>query len=285
MRIAFLAWLGVCAGLLAVPAAAAVADERAALEGERDPARLEAAAVAIARSKDAAATADLARHLGERAFLERLDPPGAAGSPVVRLARVFRALALNPSPASASLGIALAGDPDFTAVPARLNHVLSALAAVRPMSEQAARIFRATGRTQYLEVNGPLLARNGSPRALQVLEELLRDDSLDAAQRVSMAHWALLPNRTKPRVIEMSGRLVNARISRDVQVAIVESLYDYQPRRWFSVASGQPKPPPWSAAPAAARERLKSLGKTLLARSDLEPALRAAIQETLQQLG
>ena len=46
----------------------------AALGTERDPARLEAAAVAVASSGDAGAIHKLAAHLGTRSFLRRLDP-------------------------------------------------------------------------------------------------------------------------------------------------------------------------------------------------------------------
>ncbi|HEV8120699.1 MAG TPA: hypothetical protein VGQ67_06870 [Candidatus Polarisedimenticolia bacterium] len=285
MRIASPAWLGLWASLLATSAAASAAQDHAVLERERDPARLEAAAIAVARSNDPAAIGDLAKRLGERSFLDWLDPPRASGPQVIRLGRVFRALAQHPSAASASLCIGLAPNPDFTAVPARLNFLLNALAAVRPTSEEAANIFRSTSRTDYLEVNGPLLAANASPNALKVLAELLADDSLDAARRVSVAHWGLLPNRTKPALVEMSARLLSGgSMSREVQVAVVESLYDYQPRRWFGVTSGQPKRPSWSSAPPRTKDLLRSLATKLLSRPDLTPELRSAIQQTLEQL-
>jgi len=281
LRTGALRALALCAGVLVILPAACGAQQPSVLDRERDPARLEAAAVAIARSKDPAAIADLAKHLGQRSFLDRLDPPRASGPELVRVGRVFRALAEHPSAASASLCIGLSNSPDFTALPARLNFLLNALAAVRPMSEEAAKIFRSTGRSGYLEVNGPLLATNASPNALKVMEELLADESLDAAQRVSVAHWALLPNRTNAAVVETCTRLLSAGgVSRNVQVAIAESLYDYQPRQWFGLASGQPSAPPWSAASGATKDLLRSLAASLLRRSDLPPELRTAIQQT-----
>ena len=79
-----------------------------------------------------------------------------------------------------------------------------------------------------------------------------------------------------------AGRLKGG-ISREVDLAIAESLYDYQPRPWFGVEGG-PSPPSWQSAPAAARDALKSLAASLLNRRDLSPQLRAAIQSTLEQL-
>jgi hypothetical protein len=261
------------------------ADELAVLDRERDPARLEAAAISIASSQDAADIAGLAKRFGDPGFLRRLDPPRVSGFSVVHLGRVFEALAEHPSPAVESLCISLAQDRDFTAVPARLNYLLNALAAVRPLSEAAANVFRTTGRAGYVEVNGPLLARNASPRAIEVLGELLGDESLDAAQRVSMAHWALLPARINAGVVAMCARLLAKRgVSHKVEIAILESLYDYQPRQWFGVNLGQPQPPSWQSAPAATREQLRSLGTTALAWPDLPVETRQAIQNTLLEL-
>jgi hypothetical protein len=263
--------------------AADLSQERASLDRESDPARLEASASMIAASNDSAAVADLARHLATGAFLNRLDPAAGRAPGVAHLARVFRAMAANPSPATASLCITVAKAPDFMAVPARLNLALAALAEVRPASEAAAGLFRETGRSGYLEVNGPLLAHNASPRALKVLAELLSDESLDSEQRSSMAHWALLPNRTNPAVVAMSAGLIKGQVSDGVELAIAESLYDEQSRLWFGVDRG-PSPPSWQSAPVAAKDGLKSLGARLLARRDLPPQLRAAIQNTLKQL-
>ena len=271
--------------MCAVLQASDLAKQRSVLDRDRDPARLEAASISIAASGDSAALADLAKHLGSRAFLHRLDPARGSVPEVVHLGEVFRSLTLHPSLATASLCIALAANSEFTAVPARLNFLLNALAAVRPMEEPAAKIFRTASRSGFLEVNGPLLAGNASPRALGVLSELFRDESLDVAQRVSIAHWGLLPNRTNPDVVAMCARLLSAGgISHEVELAILESLYDYRARQWFGLAAGQPTPPPWSAASPAARDALKSLAAERLSRSDLPPALRAAIQNTLVQL-
>ena len=239
------------------------------LDRERNADRLEAASVAIAASTNATEMADLARHIGQRQYLQRLDPDNG----VTRLGHIFRVLAEHPSPSTESLCIEVAGSSEFNELPARMNFLLNALASVRPMSEPAARIFRSYGRSGFLEVEGPLLATNASPRALDVLAEFFKDDSLDVAQRVSMAHWGILPNRTNPDVVEMCGRVLRAGVSRDVEIAILESLYDYQPRQWFSLRAGQPSPSRWNTASPAARDKLRSLAASRISRADLPPAL------------
>lgn len=252
---------------------------------ESDPAHLEAAAVAIAAAGKASDLAVLADRLGQPSFLARLDPQSGPEVAVVHLANVFRALAEHPSAATAELCLALGRNPRFTAVPARVNLLLNALAAERPMSQAAADYFRATNSAGFVEVNGPLLARNGSAAALEVLAQMLSDDKVDVAQRVSIAHWSLLPTRANLGIVEMCTRVLqNDALAHDVRIAMLESLYDYQPRRWFGLAAGQPGIPTWTAASRATLAALQSLGKHTLNRSDLPVELRAAIVKTLTEL-
>ncbi len=266
-------------GLCVVMQGADVSKQVSMLDRE-DGAKLEQAAVAIAKSGDAAAIEQLAAHFTKQSFLSRLDR-----GETDRVSGVFQVLAEHPSQAVEHLCTRLAFNTEFNSVPVRVNYLLNALAAVRPTSEAGAEVFSETGRAGYLEVNGPLLAVNGSPRALAVLEELLSDLQLDAAQRVSTAHWSLLPVRTHAEIIAMCARLLTpGRLSADVETAIAESLFDYRAREWFGVRRDQPRPAPWNSADARARDLLRKLGTSLLARRDLDESLRAAINRTLEGL-
>jgi hypothetical protein len=242
----------------------------AALDSQRNPVRLEAAAVAIVASEDAMAIHKLASHLGQGSFLRRLEPDRRGQPDGEHLLPIFRALAEHPSAASEALCVGLARNPEFTSVPARLNPLLNALAAVRPTSAEAATIFRETSHSGYAGVNGPLLARNGSPNALAVLEEIFADEGLGVETRVDLAHRSLLTVRTKAAVVAMCARLLTRRLdSSRVRLAIAESLFDYQPRAWFGVAMDQPVPPDWKLADEPARAALRSLGNTLLGQADV----------------
>jgi len=267
-----------------------VSKQVAALATQRDPARLEAAAVSVAASGDAAAIGKLATQLGTASFLRRLDPPPRGKKPEVqpeneRLGHVFLALGEHPSASTEQLCVAVARNPAFTAAPGRLNLLLNALAAVRPTSKEAAAIFRETSHAGYFSVNGPLLARNADPLALALLEELMADDQLDTQERIDVAHRSLLPVRTNAAVVAMAAHAaISGAIAAPVRLAIAETLFDYQPKPWFGVAMNQPTPPPWSVADPATRKTLHALGEQLLGRSEVPAQLRAAIQATLAQL-
>ena len=149
---------------------------------------------------------------------------------------------------------------------------------MRPTSAQAATAFRETSHSGYVGVNGPLLARNGSPNALAVLEEIFADEGLDVDERIDVAHRSLLAVRTNAAVVKMCARLLARRL------AIAESLFDYQPKPWFGVAMDQPIPPDWKLADEPARAALRSLGNTLLGQADVPAGLRVAIRTTLEKL-
>jgi hypothetical protein len=257
----------------------------AALDSQRDPVRLEAAATAIAESGDASAIHKLAARLGQRSFLRRLDPGQPEQSDGEHLLRIFSALTEHPNAATEALCVGLARNAEFVSVSWRLNPLLNALAAVRPTSAEAAAIFRETSHAGYVEVNGPLLARNGSPNALAVLEEIFADEGLDVDERIDVAHRSLLAVRTNVAVAEMCARLLARRLdSSRVRLAIAESLFDYQPKPWFGVAMDQPVPPDWKLAGEPARAALRSLGNALLGQADVPASLRAAIRTTLAKL-
>jgi hypothetical protein len=277
-------WIVALAACLAVQPTN-LSNQIASLDTQRDPARIEAAAIAIAGSGDAEAVQKLATHLGTRSFLRRLDSGKSGQTDIDRLVHVFRVLTDHPSAATDALCVGLARAAEFTSKPERLNLLLNALAAVRPMSKGAAAIFRETSRSEYLGVNGPLLARNASPVALKVLEELFSDESLELEQRVDMAHRSLLSVRTDPAIVSMCARMtVSTLVSRQVRTAVAETLFDYQPRQWFGVAMNQPTPPSWKSASKPTRSALRTLGRTLLDQPDIPNSLRDAIASTLNQL-
>ena len=287
----FLPVLGMNALLLVALAAAMpvqptnLSKQVAALASQRDPARLEAAAVAVASSGDAAAIHKLATHLGTRSFLRRLDPGKQGQSDGDRRMRVFAALRDHPNAATEVLCVSLAHNAEFLLLPEGLNLLLNALGAVQPTSQEGAAIFRETSHSDYFGVNGPILARNASPLALAVLEELMADQSIDPEDRVDTAHRSLLPVRTNPAVVERCARLTAShQVDARVRMGIVETLFDYQARRWFGVAMHQPVPPPWSSATEAGRNALRSLGERLLSQPGIPANLRVQIQKTLTEL-
>ncbi|MBI2690109.1 MAG: hypothetical protein HYX27_27705 [Acidobacteria bacterium] len=269
--------------LPALFAVLAAGTARAADLNQKDPARLEAAAVAIAASGNGADIAELARRLADAAFLRRLDPEA---NDLTRLTAVFQALTAHPSPATAALCLRVAQSKAFAAIPARWNLLLPALAAVRPMNAEAGQLFVKMGRAGFLEVNIPLLAGNATTEALQGMESLLADETLRVEQRVSATHWGILPNRLKPGVVEACARVVGRLgVSPAVAMAIIETLFDNRPAEWFGKRSPYPTPPPWNQATAATRAAYRTLADTVRRRADVSARLRKVVDEAVLQLG
>lgn len=140
----------------------------------KDRVELAAAAIRVASAGDGGALESLSSHLGTRAFLERLDESANPQLAQYHLQRVFEALAAHPSPAVERLCLRLADAREFSARGSRMVLLLRALAAVKPMSEAGARLFVRTNANGHYSSNGPLLASNGSPRAMGVLEAMFR---------------------------------------------------------------------------------------------------------------
>jgi hypothetical protein len=268
--------------MLTALAALATAKMNAADWKQKDPARLQAAAVAAASSGEAAELADLARQLSDSDFLHRLDPEPNG---LMRFAEVFQALATHPSPATATLCLRVAQSKAFASLPARWNLLLAALAAVRPMSVESGRLFLKTGRTGFIEVNIPLLAGNASPEALKAMEALFLDESLAVEQRTHSAHWGVLPNRLKPGVAESCGRILSSpAVSPLVKLAIVESLFDNRPAEWFGKRSPYPEPPEWTRASPAVRSALVAVAGNARRLPGLPDSTGKAIDDAVRRL-
>ena len=114
------------------------------LNGSQESDRVAVSAIALAGSEDPEAIIALTRCLRRPGFLDRLDNTAEPSSEITNLTPVFRALAEHPTEATGRLCESVYADEDFRAIPARINLLLSALAAVRPATAQAADVFRAT---------------------------------------------------------------------------------------------------------------------------------------------
>ncbi len=250
------------------------------LSQSREPDRIAASAVALAGTEDRDAVMALGRFLGRAEFLDRLDPPEG---PMTHLTAVFRALAEHPTEATGRLCESLYAEPELVAVPARINLLLGALAAVRPVTPAAVEIFRATSAAGFAEVNAPLLLENESVPALQVFGEIVAGDWVEPYVKVDLVHRAVLPRRTKLPVVQICARLLQFELPPEVRAAIIETLYDYQSRPWFGPAMHPPKPPPWNTASSEALNLLIALAERVLSAAP-EERLRAPVQSTLEEL-
>jgi hypothetical protein len=246
-----------------------------------DPDLLEHSAIALASSKDATALARLQVMLASREFLARLDNLADPQQQTYRLRHVMQALEANPVPAVEELCVALADTEEFTAVSIRVNYLLAALAAVRPTSAKAAAVFRRTNHEGFFSINAPLLVANGSPLALEVFEAMIADRLVPAEERIAALRRSLVPHRTDLAVLSSAKRLVDSKLERDVTIAIVESVFDYQPQQWFGRQGMPPTPPAWDAASPDALRYVIEFGRGIERRRDLPASLRRVVRSTL----
>jgi hypothetical protein len=255
----------------------------AILNESPDSDRIAASAIALAGSEDRGAILALARALRQGDFLARLDDTSDPSSDTRNLTLVFRTLAEHPTEFTGRLCELLYAEPEFGALDARINLLLSALAAVRPTSVRGADVFRASSQEGYAEVNGPLLIKNESPLALQVFEELIAGEWVEDYVKVDILHRAILPRRTSLPVLATCARLLERDMPPEVREGLIETLFDYQSRRWFGPARTPPKPPPWASASTEALQFLIALAARVQS-GPLADRLRGPVQATRNEL-
>lgn len=251
----------------------------AILDRSRNRDEIAASARALAASGDDAAVSVLGRHLRSAGFLDRLDDTSNPGTDIENLAFVFTELTLHPSPASGMLCELLYAEPDFAAIPVRLNFLLTALAAVVPTTERGAQVFRQSSAEGFAEVNGPLLIRNESPLALQVFEEIIAGNWVQPPVKVEILHRSVLPKRTHMPVLRACVRLLENSLANEVRDGIIETLYDNQSQRWFGPVRQPPKPPPWESASTEVLREFVMLSERL-ERGGFQEPLRSVVGET-----
>ena len=261
-----------------------MADPIQILRTSKDRDALQQAAIELIRTRDAKKLASLRDFLSDPAFLARLDDVNTPNVKTRRLSAVFRELTNYPSPASAELSLRLGSDSRFLSDPDRKALLLPALAAVRPMSEASAQFFGKANAEGYYSINAPLLARNGSPRAVELFRKMIEDGSVPSARRVDALHSSIVPVRTNVAIIGVAERLISAKLDPDVLAGLIESMFDYQPRRWYGVARSMPQPPPWSGASAEALDRLSKLAGSASGINGLPPALVEAVRASKREI-
>jgi hypothetical protein len=219
-------------------------------------------------------------------FLSRLDDMVNPQMSTGNLRQVFIALEMNPTPTSERVCLQALASADFTANPSRPAFALAALAAVRPLSAAAESAFVRTNALGHFQSNGPLLAANGSPRSIALLESQLADRGHALEDRIDLARQSLVPYRTRLALVEMVDRLSRRPdMEPDLIAALAECLYDYRPEAWYGKRRRPPAAPDWKGASPEAKRAARDLGKRLLAiPPKIDAALQKAIRTTLASL-
>jgi hypothetical protein len=258
------------------------ATPREVLKSSSDRQALEQAASSLARSKDSSDLTLLGQLLRDTRFLARLDDPTNSTIPYFR--QVMAALAEHPDSRTADLCLALADDPLYQE-DNRLSPLLEVLAAVKPMSTRSAALFQRTNEEGYFAYNVRLLADNGSPAALKLLESMMLDKSVPTESRLQCLHISIVPRRMELPILGMADRILSRTSERPLANGVIESVFDFQ-QRWFGIESGISEPPPWSDASSESLRAALHLAEKAEARPGLNPSLRKKVgiqRETIAQ--
>jgi len=246
-----------------------------ALQGSASPEELAAAAAALAGSDDPEALDAVGIFLRRSEFLDRLDEPDAPNR-ILNLTSVLSPLIAAPSPEVARLLLHLVDEPIYLEHD-RKSLILEALAGVVPMTAETAEAFRRANEEGYFAYDALLLARNGSPVALELFRSMMGDKELDAEARVELMHKGIMPHRTRLAILEMVAAMLGDGLEQPVIAAAIESVFDYK-TEWFTIHG--PTPPAWRTAPDDVLRYVIDLGASVKAQPNLPATLLPAIEET-----
>jgi hypothetical protein len=79
-------------------------------------------------------------------------------------------------------------------------------------------------------------------------------------------------------------RLLAAGLEPDVLAALVESVFDYQDKKWFGPARDAPRPVRWDGASDQALNHVLRIATKVRAGMGIPPALLATVDRTARQI-
>src|SRR5438094_6791899 len=137
------------------------------------------------------------------------------------------------------------------------------------MTEAAVNVFRQTNAEAYYNLNVLLLVHNGSPHALALFEEMIRDGEIPEDQRVDALHAAVLPYRIELAVLQSMDRLLDGDLPEEVRRGVIETVFESETGQWFGPRRFPPTPPPWESATSEALEFVLLLAGKVTARGSI----------------
>jgi hypothetical protein len=181
----------------------------------------------------------LSRMLRDAKFLAALDR--------LQFDKVMKAIAAQADPQAADLAHTLAKDSTFLADPDRLLPLLNILGAVKPMSQQTVDVFRRANDQGYFATDAILLARNMSPLAMQLFEEMMLNREMRVETRIDSMRFGIIPGRTSLPVLTAAEHILSRTNEERLANGIVETLFDFRTDR-FRPDSVPAAPPAWETA-------------------------------------
>ncbi len=239
------------------------------------------AVLPLARSASAHDHAALLKMLEDESFLHRLDPPKEQRSHL-RLERVLEALAANPASSAHAVLVSLMGNRAFNKREMHTDFLIRASVALRPPSPAVVKFWDEHSKPLdgFTNETAIALIQNGTPEAIALFEKKVRDPALEDGDKGSWFIGDVLLHRNDEPLLLACERLVSAQLSLQVKSALIDSLFDYQPREWFGDIEiwPIPKPPDRAQASPAARATLERIATYVLTNLTPTPRQESAIE-------
>jgi hypothetical protein len=255
--------------------------ERKLLESSTDRPELAKTATRLAASADPQAHEILGELLASVEFLARLDDLSDEQVNVRNLSAVLKALANHPSAATERISLKLAESEQFNALDERRGFLLPVAASVKPLSEKLVEFFRRANAEGYFSTSAPLLVKNGSPAALELFSNMIKDADVPAETRVDAIHDSVLPYRHLESVLRTCEQLLSADLEEAVAFGLIETVFDFQSKRWFGPASDAPVPQKWDSAADGALQLVVKLAEQAKRRDGLPSSIAMAVDRTV----
>ncbi|MGN6370189.1 MAG: hypothetical protein ACTHN5_18180 [Phycisphaerae bacterium] len=245
------------------------------------------AAVAVAKSDSAEDLGTLGDLLAKGEFLNRLDSAEEYKGPYtnLRVGQVVNTLAENRKPAAEKVLISLIDAGEYQANFQRIQILIHALASIRP-SPQTVIIYwdkmSAAGSLVTFDVIEALV-ENESPPAMGLFEKKLADPKQEAEDKAAWMRQLVLPKCNDEPLLSACERVVKGPgAGAEVQVSIVEGLFDYRPDEWYRGCSPV-KPPVRVLASRPAKDTMIRIGEYALSSLKLPAELRVKVEAALRE--
>jgi hypothetical protein len=257
------------------------------LKSSVDQGELQQAAVALAQSGEAADLTALRKALGSESFLVRLDEEAdyEGSSRDLRLARVLKALADNRAPEARSALLALTESEAFLDHPARIDLLIDAWAEVRPPPPQAVAFWDRYSQPDdgFAHRTMMRLTENGTPEAIELIEKKMGDSKHSDDDKIYWSHRHILELRDDPVMLKCCERLLQGGTPIGVRPHVVEALFDYQPKEWYSPHDVAKLPDREKASDEVLR-RLKTIGQYALDNIALTDGQRGPVEAEIERI-
>lgn len=244
-------------------------------------------ALALARSVLPEDHSLLFQKLTSEEFLKKLDSEKAYQGPPnrLRLRHLLDTLSKNPTPSARSTLVALTQAPNFYKEPARADLLIIACAEVKPAPPEVIRFWDNHSKPNdgFTPLTIEAIVKNGSEPAIALLEKKMFDPKHEEEDKLDWMRSSILTHRNDLILLKGCERMVAGSLPDNLRIALIEVLFDYRPKEWYSPSVVFKAPDRRQATPEALAQ-LRKIGEFALKQMNLKDDLKEVIEKTLYEI-